>query len=166
VPYSSPSQLLERFSEFIREAVLEKKVHISLVVIMLTLISNSAIAEPPPAPIDINERLVIEACILTSEKPHISMHVPGTVNVKGRTICKGVSGERQIKVTVTLTRLDGGNTPPITKSKTGRSSLTVNVAMACIWSGNQSAIKYRVRTVHRMSNGKSGITENGATLKC
>jgi hypothetical protein len=120
----------------------------------------------PPISNDFQDRLVIEGCRLTSEKPHVSVHVSGTVNVTGRTVCAGISAGRNIRVTVTLTRIDGGNTPPVTVSRSGSNSLTVNVAMPCIWSRNQAAIEYRVKTVHKMSNGKSGVTENGAFLKC
>lgn len=140
----------------------------SLVVLLslfALLFLNSASAEPPVLG-EFNDRVVLEACILTSETPHISKHVPGTVNVTGRTTCKGISAGRNLQVTVTLTRVDGGNTNPITRSSRGIGSVVVNVAMPCIWSRKQAEIEYIVRTVHRMSNGKKAITENGALLKC
>jgi hypothetical protein len=137
---------------------------LSLVVMLST--GGAAFADPPPGSLDVQDRLVIEACYLSSEKPHISKHVPETVNVTGRTICKGISAGRQIKVTVTLTRLDGGNTPSITKSITGVGKVIVNVAMPCIWARNQALNKYTITTTHRMSNGKIGTTKNKAELKC
>lgn len=143
-----------------------RKVSIKIVAIILLTSQPSAIADPPPAPVEIRDRIVIEGCRLSSEKPHISDHVPGTVNVTGRTVCKGISAGRYLKVTVTLTRMDGGNTAPITKSKTGRETVTVNVAMPCIWTSRQSLINYRVVTVHMMSNGKSVTTRNKAAIKC
>lgn len=137
-----------------------------LILIALSLAGQNSASAEPPIITDYQTRLVIEGCRLTSEKPHLSVHVPGTVNVTGRTVFAGISAGRKIRVTITLTRLDGGNTPPITVSRSGSKSLTVNVAMPCVWSRNQAEIEYRVRTIHKMSNGKSGVTENGAFLKC
>lgn len=159
------SQWLEGYAKISRkEELVEKKILLIVTALMFTA-QNHALAEPPVIT-DYKERLIIEACRLTSEKPHLSEHVPGTVNVTGRTMCSGISAGRKIRVTVTLTRLDGGNTPPITVSRTGSKNLIVNVAMPCIWSRNQAKIEYRVKTIHKMSNGKNGITENGAFLKC
>ncbi|CAN2186902.1 hypothetical protein MCEMRE182_00418 [Candidatus Nanopelagicaceae bacterium] len=143
-----------------------RKVGISLLILIPILSDCMAFAEPPPGYIEIQDRLVIEACTLTSEKPHISQHVPGTVNVTGRTICKGISAGRNLRVTVTLTREDGGNTLPITKSRTGVGAVIVNVAMPCIWQRKQSLITYTISTTHKMSNGKIGMTRNKAALEC
>ncbi len=126
----------------------------------------SASAEPPPPISEPQERLIIEACILSSEIPHLSKHVPGTVNATGRTVCKGLSGDRVLQVKVTLTRLDGGNTRPITKSSRGTGSVIVNVSMGCIWLSPQALIKYRIVTMHKLSNGKIRTTKNEAMLKC
>ena len=141
---------------------------LSIVIITVVIVTShgSANANPPPAPVEIQDRIVIEGCRLSSEIPHISEHVPGTVNVTGRTICKGISAGRYLKVTVTLTRMDGGKTAPVTRSRTGSEAVTVNVAMPCIWRRNQSIINYTVVTVHRMSNGKSVTTRNKAAIKC
>jgi hypothetical protein len=135
--------------------------------IMLLLIASqqATYADPPPFS-DFQDGLTIEACKLSSEEPHISKHVPGTVNVTGRTTCKGLSAGRNLRVTVTLSRKDGGNTTPITKSSSGVGAVVVNVSMRCIWSRKQKEIEYIVKTIHKMSNGKTGITENGALLKC
>ena len=84
----------------------------------------SASAEPPPPFSEPQERLVIEACILSSEIPHLSKHVPGTVNATGRTVCKGISAGRVL------------------------------------------SIVYTIKTVHKLSNGKTRTTANEATLKC
>jgi hypothetical protein len=137
-----------------------------MITIFLVTSLSSATADPPLAPVEIQDRIVIEGCRLSSEKPHISEHVPGTVNVTGRTICKGISAGRYLRVTVTLTRIDGGNSAPVTKSATGSEAVTVNVAMPCIWTRNQSIINYTVVTVHKMSNGKSVTTRNKAAIKC
>lgn len=135
-------------------------------VMVLFFAQPSASAEPPPPFNEFQERLIIEACILSSEKPHLSQHVPGTMNVTGRTVCKGISGGRVLQVKVTLTRLDGGNTQPITKSSRGTGSVIVNVSMGCIWLSPQALIKYRIVTVHKLSNGKIRTTKNEALLKC
>jgi hypothetical protein len=166
MPDFAISQLLEGFGEFRLKEYSMRKFTTIVVTIFFLSAQASAIAEPPPGYLDFQDRLVIEACILTSEKPHLSKHVPGTVNVTGRTVCKGISAGRNLQVTVTLTRKDGGNTSSITKSSRGVGSVIVNVAMPCIWSRKQTEIEYIVRTVHKMSNGKTGNTENGALLKC
>lgn len=143
-----------------------RKLGIILLITVFLSTETLALADPPPGYVDIQDRLVIEACIHTSEKPHISKHVPGTVNVTGRTICKGISSGRSLRVTVTLTREDGGNTLPITKSSSGVGAVIVNVAMPCIWKRKQSLIKYTITTTHKMSNGKTGKTRNKAELEC
>lgn len=134
--------------------------------LVLALSLPEATYADPPISNDFQDRLIIEGCRLTSEAPHISKHVPGTINVTGRTVCKGISAGRHIRVTVTLIREDGGNTPPITKSSLGSGTVVVNIAMPCIWQSKQSLIKYTIRTTHKMSNGKVGRTSNKAVLAC
>jgi hypothetical protein len=139
---------------------------ITLTVLVTAIFLGANAHAEPPANIDTSDRVTIEACVLSSEKPHISSHVPGTVNVTARTVCKGISAGRNLKITITLVRKDGGNTLPITKSITGVGSVVGNISMPCIWVRKQAEIEYIVTTVHRMSNGKSATTRNGATLKC
>ena len=139
---------------------------ITLTVLVAAIFLGANAHAEPPANIDTSDRVTIEACVLSSEKPHISSHVPGTVNVTARTVCKGISAGRNLKITITLVRKDGGNTLPITKSITGVGSVVGNISMPCIWVCKQAEIEYIVTTVHRMSNGKSATTRNGATLKC
>lgn len=138
----------------------------ALVLAIITASSQTGAIADPPLYGEFEDRLTIELCVITSEVPHLSRHVPGTVNVTGRTVCKGISAGRNIRVTVTLRRLDGGNTPPITKSSSGVASVVVNVSMPCVWRRGDALIEYRIKTVHKVSNGKSGVTENGAKLKC
>lgn len=157
---------MERYVEFSYLGALMHKISLVIISLLILLSQSSAIADPPPGPIEIQDRIVVEGCKLSSEKPHISDHVLGTVNVTGRTVCKGISAGRYLRVTVTLTRLDGGKTTPVTKSRTGSEAVTVNVAMPCVWTINQTAIKYNVVTVHKMSNGKSITTRNKAAIKC
>lgn len=159
------SQPLEGYAKIsTKEELVQKKIILIVTALVFTA-QNYALAEPPVIT-EYKERLIIEACRLSSERPHLSEHVPGTVNVTGRTVCSGISAGRKIRVTVTLTRLDGGNTPPITVSRTGSKNLIVNVAMPCVWSRNQAKIQYKVETKHKMSNGKVGITSNKAALAC
>jgi hypothetical protein len=145
---------------------MRKSLPIAIALLLITSQSLSFAEPPPPPGLDITDRIVIEACILSSEKPHLSAHVPGTMNVTGRTVCKGISAGRALQVRVTLYRKDGGNTRPITKSSRGTGTVVVNVSMPCIWVRNQSEIEYIVKTTHKLSNGKIRYTENEATLKC
>lgn len=85
-------------------------------IIVLIFAQPRASAEPPPPFNEFQERLIIEACVLSSETPHLSKHVPGTVNATARTICKGISAGRVLAIRITLIREDGGNTPPVAKS--------------------------------------------------
>lgn len=144
---------------------MRKSLPIAIALLLITPQENSS-AEPPPPGAEISDRVVIEACILSSEKPHLSAHVPGTMNVTGRTVCKGISAGRNLQVSVTLIRGDGGNTPPVTKSSRGSGTVIVNIAMPCIWRRGDAKVKYTITTVHKMSNGKSGKTSNKADLEC
>lgn len=111
---------MERYVEFSNLGALMHKVSLVISVLLIFLSQSSAIADPPPGPVEIQDRIIVEGCKLSSEKPHISEHVPGTVNV----------------------------------------------AMPCVWTRNQTAIKYNVVTIHKMSNGKSITTKNKAAIKC
>jgi hypothetical protein len=135
-------------------------------VLVFIFAQPSASAEPPPPISEPQERLVIEACILSSEIPHLSKHVPGTVNATARTVCKGISAGRVISIRITLIREDGGNTPPVTKSIRGTGSVIGNVSMRCIWQPRDALLVYTIKTVHKLSNGKTRTTMNEATLKC
>lgn len=144
---------------------MQQKLAFALVVVLM-IAHPGASAEPPPPFDEPQERLVIEACILSSEKPHLSRHVPGTVNATARTVCKGISAGRVISIRITLIREDGGNTPPVTKSIRGTGSIIGNVSMRCIWQPRDALLVYTIKTVHKLSNGKTRTTTNDATLKC
>jgi hypothetical protein len=135
-------------------------------IMVLFFAQPSASAEPPPPFNEFQERLIIEACILSSEIPHLSKHVPGTVNATARTVCKGISAGRVLSIRMTLIREDGGNTPPVTKSICGTGSIIGNVSMRCIWQPRDALLVYTIKTVHKLSNGKTRTTMNEATLKC
>lgn len=148
-----------------KQGKIMRKLFITITTLLFLSSNTFALAEPPVIS-DLDSRLVIELCTMTTETPHYSKHVRGTVNVTARTRCKGISAGRHLRITITLTREDGGNTPPVTKSISGSGSVMINVAMPCIWSSRQPEIEYKVRTVHKISNGKTGVTGNGAFLKC
>ena len=136
-----------------------------LLLILLTSNQQTVFAEPIDSfgPVD---RIVIESCRLSSEKPHKSRHFPGTVNVSGRTTCIASSKGRALKVAVTLTRELGGNTFRVQRSATGFGQVIVNVSMPCIWQQRDAKIHYVVATTHKLSNGKVLRTENEADLEC
>lgn len=125
-----------------------------------------AIAEPPPNGSDFSSRLRVELCDHSSEIPHLSEHVPGTMNVSGRTVCRGNSKIWKVSVRVTVVRHDGGNTPKITKSASGNGKAIANVSMPCIWSRKQSKILYTITTVHTVPGGHTYYTENEERLEC
>jgi hypothetical protein len=166
LPDFKNANYLELCLEFLTSGVTMRKSLPLLVTLLLIISQSHSSAEPPLPGLEISDRVVIEACVLTSEKPHLSTHVRGTMNVTGRTVCKGISAGRNLQVSVTLIRSDGGNTPPITKSSRGNGTVIVNIAMPCIWRRGDAKVKYTITTVHKMSNGKSGKTSNKADLQC
>lgn len=137
-----------------------------LITILFLSAQGSAIAEPPPPGSDFVSRLRVEFCDHSSEIPHLSEHVPGTMNVSGRTVCRGNSKMWKVSVRVTVVRHDGGNTPKITKSASGNGKAIANVSMPCIWSRKQSKILYTITTVHTVPGGHTYYTENEERLEC
>lgn len=142
-----------------------KKFGTIIFAIILISPQNSALADPP-VPIDVPDKLQIELCYLSSEIPHLSGHVPGTMNVSGRTVCKGISGSRVLSVKVTLKREFGAKSKEITKSARGTGSVIVYVSMPCIWKKGQPSIKYEVLTFHKLSSGKTALTGKVEYLEC
>lgn len=112
----------------------------------------------------IGEKVVLGGgCMGRSDYPHISTHVSRTVNVIAETICSG----RQVSVRTTLSRrgwLFFRETASVSKS--GMSSVRVNVAMKCKWKTGESPIEYVVESVHRDGTGASGVTRLHRFLKC
>lgn len=142
-----------------------RKLFISLTTTLLVVPTYFATAEPPTGT-DVKSRLRVELCDHTSEVPHFSEHVPGTMNVSGRTVCRGTSKTWKVSVRVTLIRDDGGNTLPITKSSSGNGKAVVFISMPCTRKKNQAKVLYTVTTAHKVPTGQTYYTENEARLAC
>lgn len=112
----------------------------------------------------IGEKVILASeCAGRSDYPHISTHVPRTVNVIAETICPG----RRVSVRTTLSHrgwLFFRETA--SDSKSGMGSVRVNVAMKCKWKSGESPIEYVVESVHRDETGASGVTRLHRFLKC
>jgi len=112
----------------------------------------------------IEEKVILgNECSGRSDYPHISTHVSRTVNVVAETICPG----REVSVRTTLSRrgwLFFRETA--SASKSGMSSVRVNVAMKCKWKTGDSPIEYVVESHHRDQTGASGVTRLHSFLKC
>jgi len=110
------------------------------------------------------EKLILGGeCWGRSDYPHISTHVPRTVNVIAETVCPG----GRVSVRTTLSRhgwLFFRQTA--SDSKTGNGSVRVNVAMNCKWISGEPLVEYVVESVHRDDTGASGVTRLHRFLKC
>lgn len=138
-----------------------QRIIVSLLLIAFSL--PSMVNAEPPIPIDLNERITFPgACYGRSDTPHLSMHVPGTVNVLARTYCPKTG----VSITSRLVRTFQGIEVEKTASKNGIGLVTVSISMKCIWKKGNPEIKYRIYSKHRLSNGSSGETEQRASLRC
>jgi hypothetical protein len=131
--------------------------------------ANNSMAEPPPLPEDILKLGPLKnlfnfgvKCEGKSDLPHISRHKPGTVNVQTRTTCPG----KGVEITSRLTRILKGKNFSVTKSNQGTGLTTVNVSMNCIWKKGTKKIRYEIYSVHRLSDGQIGYTQNYRELAC
>lgn len=98
-----------------------------------------------------------------SDLPHISHHVPGTMNVQVRTICKGMT----VSANGILTRISISNSPQIvTRSSSERNNVTINLSMPCVWKPGQPDILYLVSGVHTAGDRLPQFTRNFKRLKC
>lgn len=133
-----------------------------LITIFFLSAQASAIAEPP-VPTDFNERLAFPGeCYGRSDIPHLSMHVPGTVNVLTRTYCPKTG----VSINSRLVQIYQGIEIEKTASKNGVGLVTLSISMKCIWKKGNPGIEYRIYSRHRLSNGRSGETSRNAFLKC
>lgn len=137
--------------------------------LILGSIQAQALADPPidggseRVPSKLNERINFSiACEGLSDLPHISMHVPGTVNVQARTTCPG----KGVEISSRLTRTYRGVATYATKSNNGHGQTSVNISMKCIWKKGMKKIKYQIRSTHRLSDGQVGVTYNYNDLEC
>jgi hypothetical protein len=145
---------------------------ILLIFLLLPLFvsQGNAIADPPiytdpekGIPGKLSQRVnFFGVCFGRSDFPHLSTHVPGTVNAQAYTYCPG----QGVTVTSTLTRTYAGGETIVTRSKKGVGRVTVNLAFKCLWKSGQPRIQYALRSTHRLSDGSIGKTERTEKLKC
>lgn len=122
-------------------------------------------SKPDPAVLLNPGKRVIFApgCYGRTDKPHISTHVPGTVNVVSTTFCPG----EMVEVTTQLWRdhwIFFKTKKKITKR--GFGSVTVNVALPCIWKPGHPKILYYVLSDHSDDHGNRGGTDWKVSLDC
>lgn len=149
----------------------ERKIIKTIAIAMVLTFSSTqiSVAEPPPLPEDIlnfgpfkNLFNFGVKCEGQSDLPHISRHKPGTINVQTRTTCPG----KGVEITSRLTRTYKGTKTSVTKSNQGTGLTTVNVSMNCIWKKGTKKIRYEIYSVHRLSDGQIGYTQNYRELAC
>ena len=135
----------------------------SLLVLFLLIASQQPTFAEPPVPTDLNERIAFPGeCYGRSDRPHISAHVPGTVNVLARTFCPKTG----VSISSRLVRLYQGIEVEKSSSKNGVGIVTISISMKCIWKKGMPLIQYNIYSRHRLSNGKMGETEREAFIKC
>ncbi len=101
-------------------------------------------------------------CEGVSDLPHKSAHFPGTVNVQARTTCPG----KGVEISSRLTRTYRGVSTYVSKSSYGENRTSVNLSMKCIWKKGMKKIRYEIKSTHRLSNGRVGVTLNYSNLEC
>lgn len=83
--------------------------------------------------------------------------------MNAETICPG----REVSVRTTLSRRGWlFLRETVSASKSGISSVRINVAMKCKWKIGGPPIEYVVESVHRDETGASGVTRLHRFLKC
>ena len=133
-----------------------------LLSVLILSAQASAIAEPP-IPTDLNQRIAFPGeCYGRSDTPHLSMHVPGTVNVLARTYCPKTG----VTIRSRLVRIYQGIEVEKIASKNGVGLVTVSISMKCIWREGMPLIRYRIYSKHRLTNGRTGETTQSASIKC
>ncbi len=138
-------------------------IFISLLVLFLMLAVQQPISADPPVPTDVKERIAFPGeCYGRTDMPHISMHVPGTVNVLARTFCPNTG----VSISSRLVRIYQGIEVEKSSSKNGVGIVTVSISMKCIWKKGMPLIQYKIHSRHRLSNGRTGETAREASIKC
>ena len=141
-----------------------------LAILPLFLLQGTALADPPVTidpekviPNKLSQRInFLGVCYGRSDFPHLSSHVPGTVNAQAYTYCPG----KGVTVSSTLTRTYAGADSIITRSKKGLGRVTVNLSFKCLWKPGKPPIQYALRSTHKLSDGSIGHTERTEKLKC
>lgn len=72
---------------------------------------------------------ILKDCTGKTDYPHISKHVPGTVNVEATIKCPG----REVTIVLSLTRITLKGNKTSFKSKIGNSKMTINTSLPCTW---------------------------------
>jgi hypothetical protein len=72
---------------------------------------------------------VLKNCTGKTDYPHLSKHVPGTVNVEATVKCPG----RSVNIALSLIRVSLGNSKTVTRNQHGFGTMTINLAMLCTW---------------------------------
>ena len=132
--------------------------------IALTILGSQtfAVADPPPA-FDPTERFAFPGeCYGRSDFPHISMHVPGTVNVVTRTYCPKTG----VSISSRLVRTYSGIEVEKNVSRNGVGLVTLSISMKCVWKKGMPLVQYNIYSKHRLSNGNTGETTAESFIKC
>lgn len=146
-----------------------RKLNSVLVALMLAMTISPAKADPP---VDTGNQNAIkppnskfffsEICYGQTDYPHLSSHVPGTVNVTARTGC--TSGTAYVKTT--LTRKGPPSTKHVMKQKQGKGHVTISVSMKCTWLMGDPEITYVAESLHVAASGARTYTKTTKDLKC
>ena len=98
-----------------------------------------------------------------SDYPHISAHVPNTVNVTASTTCEGV----QVSIETTLSRKGWFIfRESVTKKSSGFSKVSVNVSLPCKWRVGNPPIEYIVSSFHKEARGATATTAEHRFIRC
>jgi hypothetical protein len=91
---------------------------------------------------------IMKDCTGKTDYPHLSKHVPGTVNVEATIKCPG----REVTIDLTLIRKTLKGRKEIHRSAIGNSKMTINVAMKCTWKRGVP-FRYIARAVYTEASG-------------
>ncbi len=162
IPDSIVHFSVKSFSESHKEGFRIKKIFTITLTLGLLASQIPAYGEPPVYT-DIKDRITFpNECYGRSDKPHLSGHAPGRVNVVARTVCPG----QGVLVSSTLVREYGGIIEEKTVSRKAVGLVTISISMKCIWKKGTPLAKYTIRSKHQLTNGRSGETTQFAPLKC
>ena len=102
-------------------------------------------------------------CDGRTDLPHVSTHVPNTVNVTAVTECPN----QEVYITTSISR-HGWWIFPESKSisKKGFQKVVVNVSLPCKWKRGEPPILYVVKSSHRDAAGASAPTGRSEKLYC
>lgn len=139
------------------------RVYKILLALLLVFATHSPASAEPPSGFEPTERIAFPGeCYGRTDSPHISMHVPGTVNALARTYCPKTG----VSISSRLVRTYQGVMLEKTVSSKGFGLVTINISMKCIWKKGEPEVKYTIYSKHLLTNGRSGETKQSASLKC